>query len=1033
MKYIALLLFILFSVALNAQQQYALLFEGESPGQEKNNELSPITRLQTSLIKRGFPKENILVQTNEKEQEFFETLTSVTTRLRKNDFLFIYLHSPEKINTAAYTDLIIKTRERLKDPGLVFSFYNSPNPAIDNSFNLPYIYATEQPMDPANRSVFPLALSNALIVQGIDSYSDLYKEIHKQMLLYTISQHPVMTAGSKLPFFNKVPQKLLVDFSVREVLNNESLIINAGENLGLLPGTRVDFYDENMPSLIIGDGIVKQAEQSHAVVKLNKTFSVSTTTKAIIRNNTDDAVRLKPLTFNINFPQSGHQARNTFFETIIKEIRENPALAAYVQTTNRGGDLAISDIGIKSRDSISCTIVNAKTGEPLMDFLYSTKGNKLTYDKSEMGKHSALEEYLVNTAEWNFLSKLYNVIPAIQVNSRLTSARPARFTDQGFPVFVEDDELVLHLENTSDKRIYFAVIALHADKTSKILLPYLGESFSEYFIEPGKSFKSETFSAGTIFGQARLKIITSIKPVDLDELREKDILTRKNGKNSFLAEYANIQDLEYEIRSRLYSNNQTKNLVPVSVKDNTISIANNSIQRIYFNILKPNEDGSYAVLFPDQKIPAYDCQVNPAAAINLMPEKSLQAGDQIITVFSDRAFLLTDHVNESTDLNQLLSSIIRNGRVPGSPLNKVRLEQQLVYEKPVTATRGNSIQIKMISPRIIPGRNAPIVSGSQEIIINGFALTEDNNAVKMVKINGKEAMYDVGLKFFDQLVLLAAGTNKITIEATDDKGFTVSQLIEVNYPKPENPKNDIQSVNYFLGIAIDDYRTWPPLSNAKNDVINFSKLISKKYGYLEENMVMLFDSTATRKNIIKQIRSFLVKARPNDNIIIYFSGHGNKDQLTDGDYYFIPCDGEPDDVSSAVKSTDIIDNFKNIRAKNCLLIMDACFSGLISNSVTGVQKLSLVNSDKDPLDLPSKWILTSGRATKVSDGIPGTNSPFASVLINYLRETNEQSKLTISKLIEYLKDNVPKFNKQQIPFAIPVSGEGEMSFLITSK
>ncbi len=108
--------------------------------------------------------------------------------------------------------------------------------------------------------------------------------------------------------------------------------------------------------------------------------------------------------------------------------------------------------------------------------------------------------------------------------------------------------------------------------------------------------------------------------------------------------------------------------------------------------------------------------------------------------------------------------------------------------------------------------------------------------------------------------------------------------------------------------------------------------------------------------------------------------------------------------------------------------MDACFSGLISNSVYGTQKMSLVNSNQNPMDLPSKWILTSGRATKVSDGIPGTNSPFASVMINYLRDNNDQTRLTISKLIEYLKDNVPKFNRQQIPFGMSISGEGELSF-----
>mgnify|MGYP003466299428 CR=1 FL=1 len=81
---------------------------------------------------------------------------------------------------------------------------------------------------------------------------------------------------------------------------------------------------------------------------------------------------------------------------------------------------------------------------------------------------------------------------------------------------------------------------------------------------------------------------------------------------------------------------------------------------------------------------------------------------------------------------------------------------------------------------------------------------------------------------------------------------------------------------------------------------------------------------------------------------------------------------------------------------------------------------------------PVVLLALTGRATKVSDGIPGTNSPFASVMLSYLKDNTDESKLTISKLIDYLKDNVPKFNKQQIPFGTSISGEGELTFKATN-
>ncbi len=92
--------------------------------------------------------------------------------------------------------------------------------------------------------------------------------------------------------------------------------------------------------------------------------------------------------------------------------------------------------------------------------------------------------------------------------------------------------------------------------------------------------------------------------------------------------------------------------------------------------------------------------------------------------------------------------------------------------------------------------------------------------------------------------------------------------------------------------------------------------------------------------------------------------------------------------------------------------------------------MSVKNSNMPRTDLPSKWVITSGRATKVKDGEPGTNSPFASVMINYLKDNTEESNLTISKLIAYLIDNVPKYDTPQMPFAMQIAGEGELTFRI---
>jgi Caspase domain. len=167
-------------------------------------------------------------------------------------------------------------------------------------------------------------------------------------------------------------------------------------------------------------------------------------------------------------------------------------------------------------------------------------------------------------------------------------------------------------------------------------------------------------------------------------------------------------------------------------------------------------------------------------------------------------------------------------------------------------------------------------------------------------------------------------------------------------------------------------------------------------------------------------------------VIIYLSGHGNENQLDDGDYFFIPQDAEGDNEATFVTSWDIVGKFKKIRARHCILIVDACYSGMITNSAgTGDRTIRSTGSPVSLEDMPSKWIITSGRGTKVADGTGG-NSPFATVLLNYLRDKSKPEDLKITRLISFLVENVPKLNELQVPLGVQVQGEGEPVFKVSN-
>ncbi len=1029
--------------------------------------------LADALDKQGFSKELILVNADAKAKAtFINSLTTALQSTKKGNFLLLYfyqpviIHQPENeavllfdsaqqqyISFNELGNLIKAAAKNINDPAAFFCIFDSDLSAINNdatknifisnATSLNGLFAAqpgETTITSGKSALFTKSFCEAITSGSsfISTYQDLLQGIEKKIILHTTRQRPFLYyTGAKSSLFNNRFIKSPVSFTIKSQPDNNTVIINAGQNMTILPGTVINFYPQNemdTSKKIVASGLVSASNDLTATVKLSKPFADANMLWAFASWNEKENATINPLTFNTNFSQTDNAQKNKYFEAIVNGIKEDHRLQQYVKFVSTGGDLQISNIGLMSKDSISCTVVNPRTGRPLKDFYYSAKTKDIIYSTGGDNKYSEVGEYLVNSAEWQYLCKLHNAIPELQADVSFKNVNNKEIQkENGDPVVYENDELKLVLHNPHAKKIYFSIIALRTDKSIKLLYPGLGEEASAYQILPGQTFTSENIILPPVFGLEKLKIVTSTEPVDVAELREKNILTRKKEKSSsFLPEYVNIQDFDYEIRSRIYATQKSGKKIQLqpAVTDKKIIIKNPSVEKIYFNILQLAENGDYATLLPNKNYPATDCAIDPLVSSTFNFGNSIEKNIQLITVYADRPFLLSQYQSDSKPVNELLVDIIRTGRIPGSPLNKISLTQQLYSEKNTAATRGTAIVIKLVSPKITPDKSSTQQATTEEYTINGFALTEDNNAVKSVKVNGEEVDYDKTLKFFDKIIQLTPGNNKVVIEATDDKGFTESKILEVLLPQ-KNSDATAKGTNYFLGIGIDKYEVWPPLFNARNDIDSMSKLLQAKFGYQTANIKTLIDTAATRKNIIKQIRTYLVSAKPNDNIIIYFSGHGNKDQLSDGDYYFIPSDGEADDVSSNVKSTDIMDNFKNIKAKHCLLIMDACFSGLISNSINK-QQISIGNANKNPADLPSKWIITSGRATKVSDGVPGTNSPFASVMLSYLKDNTDESKLTISKLIDYLKDNVPKFNKQQIPFGTSISGEGELNFRIAN-
>lgn len=130
---------------------------------------------------------------------------------------------------------------------------------------------------------------------------------------------------------------------------------------------------------------------------------------------------------------------------------------------------------------------------------------------------------------------------------------------------------------------------------------------------------------------------------------------------------------------------------------------------------------------------------------------------------------------------------------------------------------------------------------------------------------------------------------------------------------------------YAIIIGVADYEKYSADDGDLKYTINDARLFyeflkSGKGGSVpEENIVYLTDARAYKANIIAKGKALFAKAKKNDRVIFFFSGHGGKG-------CFVPYDageyGENYLYFSEIKSI-----FRCAESNTKLLFGDACFSG----------------------------------------------------------------------------------------------------------
>ncbi|MEO9801863.1 MAG: caspase family protein [Reichenbachiella sp.] len=267
----------------------------------------------------------------------------------------------------------------------------------------------------------------------------------------------------------------------------------------------------------------------------------------------------------------------------------------------------------------------------------------------------------------------------------------------------------------------------------------------------------------------------------------------------------------------------------------------------------------------------------------------------------------------------------------------------------------------------------------------------------------------------NQSIWLPNGAVFLELEAADNHGATVSAQRKMTIG--EGALKNMISMNrkdYALIFATDRYDHWSDLVNPIDDAHAMAKMLQENYQFEVEIV-----ENASVEEVWSVLRSYNERNfNPQDQLLVFFAGHGHYDESF-GEGYVVASNSLKNDVAKTTyishnRLRGVIDNIPN---EHILLAMDVCFGGTLDPVLArsrGLQSYTVSVSDMliRKFDKRTRKYLTSGGKEYVSDGIPGSHSPFMSKLL-YALSTNggEDRVLTMSEIKSSMENlsQVPRF------------------------
>jgi hypothetical protein len=240
---------------------------------------------------------------------------------------------------------------------------------------------------------------------------------------------------------------------------------------------------------------------------------------------------------------------------------------------------------------------------------------------------------------------------------------------------------------------------------------------------------------------------------------------------------------------------------------------------------------------------------------------------------------------------------------------------------------------------------------------------------------------------------------------------------------PEDPVQPLKTGRQFLVvIGIGKYDNWMPLPDAAKDAREVRDILVGRYRIDERRE--LYDGQATKAAIIKLLEGLQKELKPDDSLLILYSGHGHLDRKSDTGFW-IPVNAGTDvyEQLNWLPHIQLRGLISRMASTHVLVVSDSCFAGDLLYSTRDLPDPPDSQYLQKAYSLVSRLVLTSG----ATEPVPAA-SAFAAQLKSALKRNEEPF---LDSLVLY--NEVRMGMRSTIPLlgALPGAGHQEgASFLL---